>query len=157
MKATAVTHTTPMLKKDFPDHHDAELVIRLYELRREPVMRESRSAINSQFWPRSLDDVVAVTKSDHPLNAAWRQTGTYWEMVYGMVKHGVLHSEFMMESSGEGMFLFARVEPYLTELRGQWNPLAFQNTEWVARNSPRAALLLDLFRKRVQAMLASRA
>lgn len=157
MKRLPVTTTTSMLKKDYPDHHDAELVIRLYELRREPVMRESRSAINAQFWPRTFDDVLAVTKADHPLNAAWRQTSTYWEMAYGMVKHGVLHSEFTMESCGEGMFLFARVEPYVAGLREQWNPLAFQNAEWVAKNSARAGVLLDLYRKRVQAMLASKA
>lgn len=144
-----------MLKKDYPDHHDADLVLKLYEMRREAIMRASRAAINADFWPKSWDEVQAVTKQDHPLNAAWRQVSTYWEMVYGMAKHGVVHPDFMMESCGEGVFLFARVEPYLTQLR-EINPFAFRNAEWVVTNSERGKALLELFRKRVQAALAAR-
>ena len=50
------------MAKPTPDHHDAELVLRVYDLRREPVMREARSAINGQFWPKSYDDVAAVLR-----------------------------------------------------------------------------------------------
>jgi hypothetical protein len=143
-----------MITKDYPDHHDAEIVLKLYELRREPVMRESRTAINTQFFPASFDDVAAVLKPDHPLNAAYRQTGTYWEMVYGMAKHGVLHTEFMLESCGEGLFLYARMEPFIKQLR-ETQPFAFLNAEWVAANSPRAKGAMELFRKRVAARAAA--
>ncbi len=102
-----------MLKKDFPDHHDAELVLKLYELRRETVMRDSRNQLNAGFWPTSLEEAVAITKSDHPLNAAYRQCLTYWEMTYAMARHGVMHADFMLESNGEGLLLFARMEPFL--------------------------------------------
>jgi hypothetical protein len=144
-----------MYTKDFPDHHDAELVLRLYELRREPVMRESRHVINRTFWPTSLDDVLAVVKSgDHPLNAAFRQTSTYWEMVYGMAKHGIVHTDFLLESSGEGLYLYARVEPYLEAYRQAMSPRAFVNAEWVATNSDMGRQLSAHFRNRVQQMLA---
>ena len=111
------------MSKEHPDHHDAELAFRAYELRRESVMRDSRNAINRDFWPKSFAEVQAVTKADHPLNAAWRQTTTYWEMVYGTVKHGIVNADYFMESSGEGMFLFARVAPYLEELRREVSPV----------------------------------
>ena len=62
-----------MLQKDTPDHHDGELVIRLYELRREPVMRESRATILSKYWPASEEEATAVAKAEHPMNAAYRQ------------------------------------------------------------------------------------
>lgn len=144
-----------MLTKDYPDHHDAELVLKLYEMRREAVMRASRAAITADFWPRTWEDVLAVTRPDHPLNAAYRQVGTYWEMVYGLAKHGVVHSEFMMESCGEGIFLYVRVEPYLAQLR-EMNPFAYRNAEWIVNNSERGKALHELFRKRAQAMLAAR-
>ena len=95
------------MAKDHADHHDAEIVMRLYDLRREAVMRESRDAIMTQFWPRSYDEFIAVTKRDHELNRAFRQTGTFWEMAYGMVKHGVVNPAFFLESNGEGFFLYA--------------------------------------------------
>ncbi len=144
-----------MITKDFPDHHDAELVLKLYEMRREPVMRESRTAINTQFYPGSFDDIAAVIKTDHPLNAAYRQVGTYWEMVYGMAKHGIVHTDFMLESCGEGLFLFARVEPFLAQIREQ-NPFAYLNAEWVANNSTRAKAAMALFRKRIAARAAAK-
>lgn len=142
--------------KDFPDHHDAELVLKLYELRREPVMRESRNLINAKFLPTSFDELLAVTTSDHPLNAAFRQCASFWEMTYAMARHGVVHSDFLVESNGEGLVLFSRVEPWLAEYRAHVNPTAFRNAEWVATKTDVGAALADRFRKRTQAMLASK-
>ena len=139
-----------------PDHHDAELAFRAYELRREPVMRESRTAINRDFWPKSFDELLAVTKGDHPLNAAWRQTTTYWEMIYGSVKHGIVNADYFMESSGEGLFLFARVAPYLEQFRREVSPVAYQNAEWVAKNTAVGQRMFAMFSARVQKMLASK-
>jgi len=142
--------------KDFPDHHDADLALKLYELRRESVMRESRAAIVAGFLPTSLDDIIAVTKPDHPLNAAYRQCTTYWEMVYSMARHGVMHAEFMMESNGEGLLLFTRIEPWLAEFRAHiGNPLALRNAEWVSKETELGRLIAERFRKRVQAHLAA--
>jgi hypothetical protein len=144
------------MSKDHPDHHDAELAFRAYELRRETVMRDSRNAINRDFWPKTYEDVLAVTKFDHPLNAPWRQTTTYWEMVYGTVKHGIVNADYFMESAGEGMFLFARVAPYLEELRRDVSPVAFQNAEWVAKNTAAGQRMFTMFTTRVQKLLAAR-
>ena len=144
------------MSKDHPDHHDAELAFRAYELRRETVMRDSRNAINRDFWPKTYEDVLAVTKFDHPLNAPWRQTTTYWEMVYGTVKHGIVNADYFMESAGEGMFLFARVAPYLEELRRDVSPVAFQNAEWVAKNTAAGQRMFTMFTARVQKLLAAR-
>lgn len=144
-----------MIRKDYPDHHDAELVLKLYELRREPVMRESRAALVQKFMPSSFDDVVAITKFDHPLNSAYRQCMTFWEMTYAMAKHGVVHADFLMESNGEGMLLFTRVEPWLKEYREQISPVAYANAEWIANNSEMGRAIADRFRKRVAAHLAA--
>ncbi|MGQ0642289.1 MAG: DUF4760 domain-containing protein [Gemmatimonadaceae bacterium] len=144
------------LQKDAPDHHDAELVLRVYELRRDPVMRQSRQEISKKFLPTTYDDFVAVTKEDHPLNSAYRQVSSYWEMVYAMAKHGVIHGEFMLESCGEGLYLFAKVRPYLERFRAEVNPLAFHNAEWVAEHTKRGQQLTERFSKRVAASLAAR-
>src|SRR5512143_882375 len=105
-----IIHSMP---KTTPDHHDAELLIQVYDLRREPVMRESRRAIQRDFWPKTWADLEAVLSAEHPLNAPYRQTGTYWEMVYSMVRHGIVHPGFWLENNGEGMFLYVKVEQFL--------------------------------------------
>jgi len=134
------------MSKHAPDHHDADLVLRLYDLRREPVMRESRDAINAEFWPKDADEAVAVLSPDHPLNRAYRQTSTYWEMVYGMAKHGIVHTDYLLENTGEGMLLYAKLEPYLEPLRAASHPRVLQNAEWIARSGELADAVLERFR-----------
>jgi hypothetical protein len=138
------------MAKDHPDHHDAEIVLRLYDLRRETVMRESREAINSQFWPRSFEDVLAVTKRDHHLNRPFRQVSTFWEMAYGMVKHGIVNAEYFLESNGEGFFLFAKILPYLEAYRREVSAAAFRNAEWAALRSPEGREMFEMIQARVK-------
>ena len=145
------------MPKTTPDHHDAELLIQVYDLRREAVMRQSRKAIQGEFWPKSWDDVQALLKGDHPLNAAYRQTGTYWEMVYSFVRHGIVHPGFWLENNGEGLFLFAKLEPYLAKLREAGNAAAFRNAEWVARECPEGRPIYERIKVRVAKLAAARA
>jgi hypothetical protein len=149
------TSTRDARLKEAPDHHDAEIVLRLYALRTEAVMRESRQAINRDFWPKTWEEVQAVMKADHPLNAAFRQTGSYWEMVYAMARHGIVHADFLLESNGEGLLLFARIKPFLQQYREATNPLSFRNAEWIATHSEMGKARMTVLDARVAKVLAS--
>jgi hypothetical protein len=142
--------------KDLPDHHDADLVIKLYDLRREKVMRESRTRVFTEFWPASAEEVLAVYQANHPLNASLRQIVGYWEMVFGMARHGIIHTDYLVENSTEGLNLFARVEPYLPVLRERLSPRLLLNTEWVVKNSAVAPDILKRMRAAVQQRLAAK-
>ncbi len=144
------------MPKTTPDHHDAELLIQVYDLRREPVMRASRGAIMREFWPKTWPDLEAVLRAEHPLNAAYRQTGTYWEMVYSMVRHGIVHPGFWLENNGEGMFLYVKVEPFLAQLRAAGHPAAFRNAEWVAKDCPEGRPVYERIKARVAQLAAAR-
>ena len=138
------------MNKEHPDHHDAELVLRLYELRRDPVMRESREALAKNFLPRSYDDIKPIlTNREHPLNAAFRQTRTYWEMVYGMARHGIVDADFLAEMNGEGLLLFAKVQPFLEQIRRDTSPREFRNAEWIATESDVGKQLFASFQERM--------
>jgi 5'(3')-deoxyribonucleotidase len=146
-----------MLQKDTPDHHDAELVIRLYELRREPVMRESRAMIISKYWPASAEEATEVIKAEHPMNAAYRQVASYWEMVFGMAHAGIVHADYLVEHNGEGLFLFARVQPYLDAIRAAHTPRAFRHAEWAGTETEAGRRLVEEFRGRIARRTAARA
>ena len=133
--------------KQAPDHHDADLVLKLYDLRREPVMRESRSAMIA-FAPKSFEELVAVTQPNHPDNAAFRQVGSYFEMAYGFARHGIIPADFLAESTAEGLILFAKVSPFLERFRKEYSPTAFQNAEWLVANSPVAKQRFEMFKAR---------
>ena len=119
------------MSKKKPGHADAELVLKLYDLRREPVMRESRKTI-AGWVPRSLDDVLAIVKLEDPRNAAWRQVSSYFEMAFGFARHGVVPADFLAENTGEGLLLYSKMEPYLKAFRKQVAPTAFRISEFVS-------------------------
>jgi hypothetical protein len=144
------------MRTDGPDYEDAELTLKLYDLRRETVMRESRNAINAKFWPKNYDDVVAITKPDHPQNAAFRQTSTYWEMVYGMAKHGIAHADFLVENNAEGLYLYAKICPHIERFRKDFWPVAFQNAEWITKNSEEGRKRFEAIQERVKKVLESK-
>jgi len=145
----------PMIKTT-PDHHDAELLIQVYDLRREVVLRQSRQAILREFWPKSWDDVQTVLKLEHPLNVAYRQAGTYWEMVYSFARHGIVHPGFWLENNGEGLFLYAKLEPFLGKIREAGQPTAFRNAEWVAKECPEGQPVYERIKARVAQLAAAR-
>ena len=142
------------MTKKKPDYRDAEIVLRLYDLRREAVMRASRAAI-AQWLPRTFEDVHAITQPAHPHNAAWRQVSTYWEMAYGFARHGILDADLLAENGVEGLILYAKVEPHLARLRREVSPTLLLNAEWMARKSRTAKKRLEIVRKRVANQLAA--
>ncbi len=143
------------MSHQMPDHHDAELVLRLYELRREAVTRESRKQMSFEFLPRSYEDVLAIAQPKHPHNAAWRQMASYWEMVYGMARRSIVHAEYLIENNGEGLLLYAKVKPYVERYRKDFSPFAFQNAQWIAEHTERGRALLALFEQRIASQLAA--
>ncbi len=133
---------------------DADLILKLYDLRREAVMRQARADVMAKFIPKSYDDFVAVTKGDHPLNTAYRMVSSYWEMAAGFVKHGSLHLGLFSENCGEGLFMFAKAQPHLDRLRKEVAPTAFLNMEWVVNHSKEAGKRLEITKKRLEKMTA---
>lgn len=96
---------------------DAELILRLYDLRRESVMREARKWIGS-FSPASADDVLQVMRAvGTQENAYFRQVTSFWEMAASLVLHGTLNEALFIDNAGEMFFIFAKFYPFLTELR----------------------------------------
>ena len=143
------------MSKETPDHRDAEIVMKLYDLRREALIRESRKAL-AAFYPRTYDELAAVLKPDHPLNAPFRQVSTYWEMAYGFARHGIVHADLLLETGGEGIFLFAKVEPHLQRLRQEYSAVAFRHAEWASRECAEGRRLIEVFRARVRKVLETK-
>ena len=138
--------------KDFPDHHDADLALKLYDLRRDPLLRESRAIMNDWF-PKTFDEFIAVTKPDHPRNAAFRQVSGYWDMAFNMARHGVIHADFLAEMSGEGLYFYSRFERFVGELRKITGPRAFLNAQWVAENTEMGKEMMPRYRARLEAKI----
>ena len=138
-----------------PDYHDADLVLRLYDMRREAKTREARDLLNFNFWPKSYEDVQEVQKFDNPMNFAWRQLSTYWELVFGLARNGIVNADYLTETNGEGIFFFAKIAPYLERIREAGSPTAFKNLEWATTGSETGRRMFAQIQSLVQKRLES--
>jgi hypothetical protein len=115
-----------------PTHADAELILKLYDLRREAELRKARNWWLG-FWPESTEDVLKIATALGTQENAWmRQVGGYWEMAASFVLHGTLSRELFLEGSfsGEMFVFFGKIEPFLKEMREKTqNPQIFGNVE----------------------------
>lgn len=118
-----------------PTHADAELILKLYEARREVEMRKARIWWTQTFWPESADDILAVMRAFGSQENNWfRQVAGYWGMVVSFLKNGLLNEALFLEPSfsGELFVIYAKVAPFLKELREKTdNPTLMANLETV--------------------------
>src|SRR5947209_16390403 len=76
----------------------AELILRLYELRREEVMRKARTWYFG-FHPESVEDIMAVARGEH--SAYFRMVTSYWDMACSFVNHGAIDEEMFNDANAE--------------------------------------------------------
>jgi hypothetical protein len=142
-----------MAKK--PTAADAHLILKLYDLRREPEMRKARSWWVGEFWPENADDFAKVAGAGGtPQNNWLRQVGGYWSMAAAFVLQGALNEELFIQPavSGEMFLLYAKVQPFIKELREKMgDPHMFENIEKVITKSKFGRERLKLTLKRVEA------
>ena len=143
-----------------PSYADAQLILQLYELRREPEMRKARNWWVGEFWPANLDEYLKVVQAPGTPENAWlRQVSSYWSMASSFVLNGVLNAELFLQPaiSGEMVFVLAKVHPFLKELREKLgDPQSYANIEKVVMSSKFGRERFKLTRQRVEAVLEKR-
>jgi hypothetical protein len=144
-----------------PTAADAQLILQLYDLRREPEMRKARNWVLTEFWPRNADDYARTATAMGTQENAWlRQVQSYWGMTASFALSGALNSDLFLQPavSGEMFFLFAKVHPFLKELREKMSdPKMFSVIEKLIASSKDSRNRLDFTLKRVQALREKRA
>jgi hypothetical protein len=147
-----------MLKK--PTIEDARLILELYDLRREPELRKARQWWLITFWPKSADDFVKVAMAMGSEENNWlRQVGSYWGIAISFVLNGVVSEKLFFQPSfcGEMYFIFAKVRPFLKELREKMNnPELFLMMEKAILGSKVARAQFEKVEARVTAMRQQR-
>jgi hypothetical protein len=127
---------------------DAEVVMRLYELRREETLRNARRFMVFEFQPKTLEELRAVSRDlTAKDNAAWRQVLSYWEMAASFVLRGAVDADLFLDSSAEGILLYAKFHHFHAETEKEsGNPFMGQTAKLIAKY-PAAKTLHVLFLK----------
>ena len=119
---------------------DAEIILKLYQLRTETVMRQARAWMTGEFWPETPEEFFAVAQNPaDPHSAFFRQVITYWEMGAAMVLHGAVSAELFVDCNAEGFFLLAKFSHMLEEIREKMPTFMNKTSELVNRFTAAAA------------------
>jgi hypothetical protein len=134
---------------------DAELILKLYDLRREAVMREARNWLFT-FNPTSVQDVFEVLLGEH--SGHYRMVISYWDMAAALVNHGAIDEQLFNETNGEHIFVYAKVQPVLEELRTMFGaPDFLQNLETLVKRIPNIDEKIASMRERMKKFAELRA
>jgi hypothetical protein len=129
-------------------HHDAELILKLYDLRREKTMREARNWF-FMFNPQSPKDFADVLTSDK--SGLYRMVVSYWDMACSFVNNGAIDAQMFNDANGEHIFVYAKMEPFLEALRAETgNPEYLAHLEKVVKAIPNYETRIVAVRERIQ-------
>jgi len=135
---------------------DAQVVLQLYDLRRESVLRAARKFAVSEFWPQSYDEFKAVLTDFGTEHNAWmRQCLTYWDLAAALVVQGALDEPLFYETNNELYYLAAKYGPHLAQFKKEMgNPEFMHNFETLAAK-PYARGRIKYLRSRIDARYAA--
>ena len=133
---------------------DADLCMKLYDLRREEEMRKARDFVNFQFQPKGADDVLKLMQAFGTKENAWaRQVFSYWENAASLVLNDVIHPALFLPWNGEMVFVYAKYSPFLKEMRQKMEmPTFWSGVEKVVNSSAEMKKRLGIIQKRLAKM-----
>ena len=139
-----------MPKKTKATSADAQIVLQLYDCRREAEMRKARDFV-ANFWPQSVDDIINLATSFGSKENAWmRQVFTYWDMAACLALRGAIHPGLAFDTLGEMWFVYGKVKPFLKEYRQKMGvPESFANIEKFIEGTPEGRQRLKLMQERL--------
>jgi hypothetical protein len=115
-----------------PTYDDANLILRLYEMRRDQRMRDARQWYTGTFKPKKWEELATLMPPGSPENASFRMVVSYWDMVASFVVTGILNKELFFQSGRELLLVFERLRPVLPGIRDAYkDPLYLGNLERV--------------------------
>jgi hypothetical protein len=94
---------------------DANLILRLYEIRREETMRKARAWFTNEFNPASAQEILSTLMGEH--SADFRMVASYWDMAAALVNFGAIDEEMFNDINTEHVAIYAKLQPFLAEIR----------------------------------------
>lgn len=115
-------------------YDDVNLIMRLYEARREDKLRQAREWFASMFKARNLEEFNRACPAGSGPNTYFRMVVSYWEMAASFITSGVLNEELFFQSSGELLVVWVKIRDIVPEFRAfAKNRNIYKNLETVAQ------------------------
>jgi hypothetical protein len=133
----------------------ANLILKLYDLRREEVMRKARAWFIAEFNPESVQDISQTSMGEH--SAYYRMVTTYWDMACSFVTNGAIDEQMFNDANAEHIAVYSKIEPFIEDIRAAYTANYMEHLEKVVVNIPNAKERLATTRERLKLISANRA
>jgi hypothetical protein len=126
--------TSSSTKQSKCTYDDVNLLLRLYDMRREDRLRQARAWFAGKFRAATMDEFQKLCPPGSDENASFRQVTSYWDMVASFINQGVLNENLFFENTRELLLAYIRIEPILPAVREAFkDPFYMSNLESVAK------------------------
>lgn len=128
---------------------DAQLILKLYELRTEAGLRAARKWVVGEFWPKSAEELLTVLRDFNSQQSAYlRQVVSYWDMTAALVLHGAINAELFFDCNGENLFIFSKISNFIPAIHTEF-PGFFARTQELVEKYPSVRKRLESLKERL--------
>ncbi len=130
---------------------DAQLILQLYDLRREAEMRKARRYVDQEFWPENYDEYLKLSMDWGSQENTWlHQVIAYWDMAASLVLRGALHEGLFFDNNHQMYMIYAKIKPFLQQARKQFNsPEYMANVDKLVERTPESRERLQRFEEAI--------
>ena len=149
-----------------PTHEQAQLHLQVYDLRREPRLRQARDWFFKNYFVESVDDAMRIAAPGTESGAFVGMVLGYWEQACALLNYDLLHEDLFFETSGEFFGIWERAKPIVPQARerfayqgylAQMENAARRYEAWIEKRSPGHIVAMREFMKQMRAQLTKAA
>ena len=149
-----------------PTHEQAQLQLQIYEMRREPRLRQARDWFFKNYFADTLDEAMRIAAPGTEAGAFLMMVFGYWEQACALLNYGLLHEDLFFETNGEFYGVWDRVKPTIQEGRERFvNKLFLAHVEkaakryesWMETRSPGHIAAMRQFTQQMRSQLGKAA
>src|SRR5574342_1385055 len=100
-----------------PTHEQAQLQLQVYDMRREPRLRQARDWFAKNYIANSFEEAMRVAAPGTENGAFVGMVIGYWEQTCALLNYGLLHEDLFFETTGEFFGVWEQVKPIVPEAR----------------------------------------
>lgn len=140
------------MERQIATYEDADLILKLYQLRQEAVLRQARHWLIFDFRPKAVEEFFAVVHGyGSPENDYYRQVLSYWEMAASLVLHGAVTADLFFDSNGEGLYILAKFHDFRKDFQTNTGRIFMRHTAQLIDTYPTAREIFNTMRKSMEA------
>src|SRR5207253_9233778 len=143
-----------------PTHEQAQLQLQIYEMRREPRLRQARDWFFKNYFADNLDEAMRIAAPGTEAGAFLMMVFGYWDQACSLLNYGLLHEDLFFETNGEFFGVWERLKPGIQEGRKRFANKQFaanleqaaqRYEKWIESRSPGHIAAIREFGKQMQA------